>query len=98
MGKRDNLLDRHLCTFWVLCKCVHAGVVIGGSLGMKTKKHPASPSMGYEGSALPGYWALDSRCQGTKGLLDASLKGLKRAYLSYINSVIICLKPTYRKR
>lgn len=81
--KRDNLLNRHLCAFWVLCKCVHAGVVTGGHLSMKTKKHLASPLTECGGSTLPGYRALSSGCQVAKGLLDAVLKGLKGTYLLY---------------
>lgn len=33
---------------------VHAGVVVGGSLGLKTKKHPAGLLVRCEGATLPG--------------------------------------------
>lgn len=34
--------------------CVHIGVVVGGGLGIRAKKHAAALLVGCDGSTLPG--------------------------------------------
>lgn len=51
---RDNFLDRYLYAFWFLCMLHACWVVIGGALGIRTKKHAAALLVGCEVSVLPG--------------------------------------------
>lgn len=79
------MLDRSLCAF--LCLCVHAGLVVGGSLAIRTKKQAAG-LLGVRGQPC-----LVCGHQEPRLLPDTAQMGLKGGHWSHITLVKICISP-----